>query len=282
MLRKGLVALMISVMSVGANAADEKANSPLMGFLRGPAIGRPQQSQNKDTIAPKGGGVTHAVVEDAEKQVPEIRQTSAKPDSELLEPADSTPQPTPIQYAPVVPNQSAVSGPQYFSATAPNGSTLPVHPGANWQQYSEPTQFAPMQSDGVPVHTVGFNHKGGRGLIGLHHNGGGPYHVPTVVNNVPMGGGSQASLYPSPRPGIPTQVSGTLIPHHALQPHEMLYAHKYKAMYGPYYYKVNGGWMVTPFGVWSKENWKLQGTTVDVKYKSSISPFARFHPPVIR
>ncbi len=271
MLRKAIVALMISVMSVGVNAADEKSTSSLMGFLRGPAIGRPQHPKN-ETVVPKNGGVTHAVVQDAEKQVPEIRQTSAKPEAELLQPADSTPQPTPIQYAPVLPNESAISGPQYFSVTAPNGSTLPVHPADNWQQYSEPARLAPVHSGSVPMHMAGFH----------HNSGGGPHHVPMVVNNVPMGGGSKASLYPSPRPGIPTEVSGTLIPHHALHPHEMLYAHKYRAMYGPYYYKVNGGWMVTPFGVWSKENWKLQGSTVDVKYKSHISPFARFHPPVIR
>ena len=270
MLRKGIVALMISVMSVGVNAADEKSSGSIMGFLRGPAIGRPQQPKS-EPAASKSGGVTHAVVDDAEKQVPEIRQTSVKPQRELLQPTDSAPQPTPIQYAPVLANQPAVSGPTYFTATGTNGATLPVHPVANWQPYSEQARLAAIHGGKVPMHTVGF-----------HHNGGGPYHVPTVVNNVPMGGGTQASLYPSPRPGIPTEVSGTMIPHHALHPHEMLYAHKYKAMYGPYYYKVNGGWMVTPFGVWSKENWKLQGTTVDVKYKSHISPFARFHPPVIR
>jgi hypothetical protein len=91
-----------------------------------------------------------------------------------------------------------------------------------------------------------------------------------------------AALYPAPRPGIPHQVGGIAIENQAFHPHEMLYAHKYKAMYPPYYYKVNGGWMVTPFGVWSHEDWKLQGTTVDVKYKSHISPFTLFKPPVIR
>lgn len=99
------------------------------------------------------------------------------------------------------------------------------------------------------------------------------------------GGGASAgpgALYPSPKPGIPHQVGSTLIPHEALHPHEMLYPHRYRAMYGPYYYQVRGGWIVTPFGVWSKEKWKLKGTTVDVKYKSHISPFALFHPPVIR
>ena len=91
-----------------------------------------------------------------------------------------------------------------------------------------------------------------------------------------------ASLYPAPHPGIPHQVGGIAIENPAFHPHEMLYAHQYKAMYPPYYYKVNGGWMVTPFGVWSHEDWKLQGTTVDVKYKSHISPFTHFKPPVIR
>ena len=95
-------------------------------------------------------------------------------------------------------------------------------------------------------------------------------------------GASSAALYPAPKPGIPQQVGGTAIVNQAFHPHEMLYPHRYKAMYGPYYYKVNGGWMVTPFGVWSKENWKLQGTTVDVKYKSHISPFSMFKKPVIR
>ena len=98
----------------------------------------------------------------------------------------------------------------------------------------------------------------------------------------PARGYSAGALYPSPVPGVPTYVGGTAIPNPAFHPHELMYPHRYKAMYGPFYHKVNGHWIVTPFGVWSKENWKLQGTTVDVKYKSHISPFALFHPPVIR
>ena len=62
----------------------------------------------------------------------------------------------------------------------------------------------------------------------------------------------------------------------------MLYPHRYKSVYGPYYYKVNGHWIATPFGVLSQENWKLKGTTVDVKYKSHISPFALFNRPLLR
>ena len=108
---------------------------------------------------------------------------------------------------------------------------------------------------------------------------GGSAPVSGIAGQYPQTG---APLYPAPRPGIPQQVGGTAIVHPAFQPHEMLYPHEYKAMYPPYYYKVNGGWFVSPFGVWSQENWKLQGTTVKVKYHSHISPFALFKPPVSR
>jgi hypothetical protein len=55
----------------------------------------------------------------------------------------------------------------------------------------------------------------------------------------------------------------------ALAPHEMLYPHTYRAIYPPYYHRVKGGWIVTPFGVRSHERWQLQGTQVQVKYRSS-------------
>ncbi|MCH2203475.1 MAG: hypothetical protein MK102_16030 [Fuerstiella sp.] len=90
------------------------------------------------------------------------------------------------------------------------------------------------------------------------------------------------ALYPSPVPGIPQQMGGTAVSNQFLNPHEMLYPHHYRAMYPPYFYKVNGKYMVTPFGVWSHEDWNLQGTVVDVKYKSSISPFAMFQAPLRR
>lgn len=244
MLRKGIVALMISVMSVGISAAEDKKPNTLMGFLKGPTMGRPHQQASKPS-ASSPAGVTHAVVTDAERQVPEIRQTSASPDANGLQPAQSAPQPLPVQYtAPA----TQVSGPQYYSAS--------------------PAQFASAQSSGVPVHTVGFPGSG--------------RHLPMIQNTVPMGGGSGAALYPSPHAGIPREVGGATIVNHAFHPHEMMYAHKYKSMYGPFYYKVRGKWMVTPFGVWSKENWKLQGTQVEVNYKSHISPFAKFRPPILR
>ncbi len=88
-----------------------------------------------------------------------------------------------------------------------------------------------------------------------------------------------ASLYPAPIAGIPAQMGGTSITNPALHPHEMLYAHEYKALYAPFYYEVKGEWVVTPFGVWTQENWKLRGTEVNVKYRNRISPFALFRPP---
>ncbi|MCA9050035.1 MAG: hypothetical protein KDA89_14965 [Planctomycetaceae bacterium] len=286
MLRKGIVALMITVMSVGSTqAADAPKSGLLAGFLKGPAIGRPNHSgRTGGDAAPSG--VRHAVVNDAEKQVPEVRQTSAEPQADQLEPAESAPQPLPIQYAPFVPNNSAVSGPQYFSAASSNGSALPVHPGANWQEYSPPapvyqgspspysfaTHSGPTVAGPVSMMKVTGGHFG-------YNPGFDPSNYGVGEGAGPAGG---PALYPAPKPGIPYQVGSTAIVNQALHPHEMLYPHHYKAMYGPYYYKVNGGWIVTPFGVWSKENWKLQGTTVDVKYKSHISPFAMFHPPVIR
>lgn len=128
----------------------------------------------------------------------------------------------------------------------------------------------------------------------VHRNSSGVYS--TISQGVAQGSATQAqgasasgaplhpgtALYPSPIAGIPQQVGGTAISSQFLNPHEMLYAHQYRALYPPYSYKVNGKWMLTPFGVWSHEDWHLQGTMVDVKYKSSISPFALFTSPARR
>lgn len=90
-----------------------------------------------------------------------------------------------------------------------------------------------------------------------------------------------APLYTSPVQHVPHQVGGTLITNQAFAPHEMLYPHTYRAMYGPYYFRVNGSWMVSPWGVWSRDNWKLQGTEVEVKYRSKIPLLAGFVRPGI-
>ncbi|MFK7818416.1 MAG: hypothetical protein AB8G99_06845 [Planctomycetaceae bacterium] len=117
-----------------------------------------------------------------------------------------------------------------------------------------------------------------------------PVAMSSYTEGAPMyGGGSgystgmypttSAGLYSSPRPNIPYQMGMTAITNQAFYPHEYLYAHEYKAIYPPYYYKVKGHWMTTPFGVWSHENWKPMGTEVNVKYRSRISPFSGFIPP---
>ena len=88
-----------------------------------------------------------------------------------------------------------------------------------------------------------------------------------------------APLSPVPRQDVPIQVGGTMIAHPALAPHEMLYAHSYRGLYPPFYYKVDGSWMWTPFGMESHDKWQLQGTDVRVKYHSRIGLLSMFAPP---
>jgi hypothetical protein len=89
-----------------------------------------------------------------------------------------------------------------------------------------------------------------------------------------------ASLYPSPVQHTPPWTGTTIVTNQALAPHEMLYPHKYRAMYPPFYYKVTGGWVVTPKGVKQHEKWKLEGTEVKVNYNAHRNPLSRiFFPP---
>jgi hypothetical protein len=87
-----------------------------------------------------------------------------------------------------------------------------------------------------------------------------------------------APLYPSPQQFNPPWTGGAIITNQALAPHEMLYPHKYHAMYGPFYYRVRGHWVMTPFGMRQHEQWELQGTEVTVKYRPHYAPFSGFHP----
>ncbi len=118
---------------------------------------------------------------------------------------------------------------------------------------------------------------------GLHHHHAYPHPpIPYVPGTV--AGGNQypylnAPLYPSPVPNVPTYVGGTYITNQAFAPHEMLYSHDYHSMYGPYYWKVHGKYVLTPFGVRSHEGWELQGTEVNVKYRSSQPLFSKFTRP---
>ena len=109
--------------------------------------------------------------------------------------------------------------------------------------------------------------------------GAGHFHPGAVHNGYPQ---QHAPMYPTPQPNIPYQVGGTYITNQAFAPHEMLWAHKYKALYPPYYYRVRGGWIVTPRGVRSHETWRLLGTEVEVKYKDHVPWTALFKPPVLR
>ena len=89
MLRTGMVTLMITVMSAGSLLAEDGQNqNPLMDWLRGPSIGRPdtRRSGTENTE----WRIRHAVVKDAARQIPEIRQTSAQPPSQQLEPAEAS------------------------------------------------------------------------------------------------------------------------------------------------------------------------------------------------
>ena len=317
MLRKSLVALMMGVICAGSAMGDDAAAQPakaaptgIVGWLKNRSSGlsgrsaaasrksagratvnNSPQSTGKPSMkrSKPAGGIERAVVNDAERQSVNVRQTSGAPQDSTVyvheQPYVSGTggqQPVEIQQAPVIPNISSMSGPQYFSASpAGMSNPIPVHPSGNWQQYEAPLptyvssqgQYWNVSNSGSPA---GPQHLGSAPMS--QQSSGGPY-AQSYGGMYPQTG---AALYPAPRPGIPQQIGGAAIMNQALHPHEMLFAHKYNAMYPPYYYKVNGGWMVTPFGVWSKEDWHLQGTQVEVKYKSHISPFAHFTPPFHR
>ena len=87
-----------------------------------------------------------------------------------------------------------------------------------------------------------------------------------------------APLYSSPQQNIPPQTGGTMITNQAFSPHEMLYPHEYRSLYGPFYYRVKGNWIWTPFGMESHDKWELMGTEVKVKYRSTPSLFSLFTP----
>lgn len=88
-----------------------------------------------------------------------------------------------------------------------------------------------------------------------------------------------AALYPAPVHYTPSWNGGAIITNQALAPHEMLYPHRYHAMYPPFYYKVHGDWYWTPFGMRQHESWKLEGTEVIVNYRPRVKLFSGFHPP---
>ena len=89
-----------------------------------------------------------------------------------------------------------------------------------------------------------------------------------------------APLYPSPVQYTPAWNGATIITNQALAPHEMLYPHEYRAMYPPFFHRVKGCWILTPFGIKQNETWRLQGTEVRVNYRAHRGLFSKFfHPP---
>ncbi|HLJ12520.1 MAG TPA: hypothetical protein VKU82_15100 [Planctomycetaceae bacterium] len=75
-----------------------------------------------------------------------------------------------------------------------------------------------------------------------------------------------SSLYPCPRPDVPAEVGTTIITNAAFYPHEMLHAHRYRALYPPYYYEAKCGLTCIPF--FPKPC--LKGTLVTVKYHTCL------------
>ncbi|MCA9055992.1 MAG: hypothetical protein KDA75_19300 [Planctomycetaceae bacterium] len=88
-----------------------------------------------------------------------------------------------------------------------------------------------------------------------------------------------APLYPCPVQYTPQWNGGAFITNQAFAPHEMTYPHRYHAMYPPFYHKVEGKWILTPFGMRQHEDWKLEGTEVMVNYRSRFKLFSGYHPP---
>ncbi len=260
MLRTGIAMLMICVIGTTDVSADDTAaqkRGTLMEWLR--------SGKHWPRSTSSGWQVT---MRESTEGKPDAGENSYSLVADQPQPGTEPLNPLPIQMAPVIPDESTVSGRQYFSVSNPQGIAQPVRPSRNRQQYQTPQPVyrnSPgvyrMVSQGVVTAPV----KDDGGNASQASPSGAPLHPGTA-------------LYPSPVHGIPQQMGGTAVMSQFLNPHEMLYAHHYRAMYPPYSYKVNGKWMVTPFGVWSHEDWHLQGTKVDVKYKSSISPFALFSP----
>lgn len=126
----------------------------------------------------------------------------------------------------------------------------------------------------IPARPTGNVMNGMNGGVGVYQT------PPPVVYQAPGVVRVDAALYPSPQPGIPPYVGQTMITNPALDPHEMLYAHRYRGLYGPFYHKTQRHWILTPFGICKTEKRTLMGTEVRVNYKSHISPFALYWPPV--
>lgn len=127
----------------------------------------------------------------------------------------------------------------------------------------------------VPARPTGNVMNGMNGGVGVYQT-----PPPAVVYGAPGIARVDGAMYPSPQPGIPAYVGQTMITNPALDPHEMLYAHSYRGLYGPFYHKTQRHWVLTPFGICKTEKRTLMGTEVRVNYKSHIGWCSLFFPPV--
>ncbi len=151
---------------------------------------------------------------------------------------------------------------------------------------SEPRRIENESARPIQAQTLTYQNQTAQGPAvsptGHHHYPPAPVPYSPGPGAVVTGGQYpylDAPLYPSPVQTVPTYVGGTQITNQAFAPHEMLYAHDYHSMYGPFYWKVHGKYVLTPFGVRSHEQWALQGTEVNVKYRSQKPLFSGFHAP---
>ena len=264
MLRTGIALLMICVIcatDISADDATAQKSRTLMEWLRS------GKHWPRSTAS-----VRPATVNESTEPAPDAGQSSYTLVADQPQPGTEPLNPLPIQMAPVIPDESTVSGQQFLSVSNPQQISEPVSPGRNRQQY--------QASVPVSQNSPGIYSMASRRVVSTPVKNDGGNTPEASPSGAPLQPGT--ALYPSPVHRVPQQVGGTAVMSQFLNPHEMLYAHHYRAMYPPYSYKVNGKWMVTPFGVWSHEDWYLQGTQVDVKYKSSISPFALFTPRRVR
>jgi len=162
------------------------------------------------------------------------------------------------------------TGPELVSPPAIN---RPVNTESQRERMAQPASYRNAQNNGAdcrPPMPIDAN------LAGA--GGGGDVGPMQQQGYVRLG----APMYPTPRPNIPIWSGATVITNQALAPQEMLYPHTYRAIYPPFYHRVKGGWILTPLGVRSHEKWELQGTMVQVKYRSSypgILSGAGWHPP---
>lgn len=134
-----------------------------------------------------------------------------------------------------------------------------------------PVLPAPPENNPLPIPDISQN-----GPAPGVTTGRPPRSIRTIAPGYPY---LNAPMYPVPVPDIPHQMGGTYITNQAFFPQEMLYKHRYRAMYPPFYYRVRGGWTVTSEGIETKERWELQGTEVIVKYSPRIRFWSLFKEP---